>query len=476
MKMKAFYRLLVICAILSLLIFTFGGCQQERPPKEQSKEEKTVGKPTFQPARELLETQKAFVDVSQRVIPAVVNIRAARKVKADRFGMLFDEFFRDLFKDRQRPPERQEQSLGSGFIINKDGHILTNTHVIQGAEEIKVKLANQKVYSGTVVGFDTRTDVAVLKIEVDDALPAPAVLGDSDKLQVGQWALAIGNPFGLEGTLTVGVVSATKRSNMGIEEYEDFIQTDASINPGNSGGPLVNIYGEVVGINTAIVASGQGIGFAIPINLARLIADQLIANGKVERGWLGVRIQALTPDLARSFGLEKSWGVLVSGIVPDSPAEKGGLQRGDILLSVDDKPVAGVGEFKLQVASIPAGKEVDLVVWRRGEKKTLSVKILSRGETQENIESAVESSRLGMTLKPNEKGPGLVVTEIDPESSAASFGVRKGDTLLALNKKKLETLADFEEALKYVNDSDTVLILLKRGGTTLYLAFPVSKP
>jgi len=315
-----------------------------------------------------------------------------------------------------------------------------------------------------------------LKIDTDEILPTPVVLGNSDLLQVGQWALAIGNPFGLEGTLTVGVISATKRSNMGIEEYEDFIQTDASINPGNSGGPLINIYGDVVGINTAIVASGQGIGFAIPINLAKLIADQLIANGKVERGWLGVRVQALTPELAGSFGLEKNGGVLVSGILPDSPAEKGGLKRGDILLSIDGKPVAGVGEFKLLVASIPAGKDVDLVLWRQGEKKNLVVKIASRGDVQENSGSKVKSPRLGMTLVPNEKGSGLVVTEIDPESSAASFGVRKGDILLALNKKKLETLEDFEEVLESINDSDMVLILLKRGKTTLYLAFPVSKP
>ena len=474
--MKKFPRVFLSGGIFFLMILTVGSCQQERSPQGRGKEEKIVGKPTFQPARELLETQKAFVGISRRVIPAVVNIRAARKVKAGRLGMLFDEFFRDMFKDRLGTPERREQSLGSGFIISRNGYILTNAHVIQGAEEIKVTLANQKVYSGTVVGFDTHTDVAVLKIERDGAFPAPAVMGDSDQLQAGQWALAIGNPFGLEGTLTVGVISATKRSNMGIEAYEDFIQTDASINPGNSGGPLINIYGEVVGINTAIVASGQGIGFAIPINLAKLIADQLIANGKVERGWLGVRIQALTPDLADSFGLEKNRGVLVSGVFPDSPAAKGGLERGDILLFIDGKPIAGVGEFKLLVASIPAGKDVDLILWRRGEEKTYNLKISSRGDVQENQDSTRESSRLGMTLMPNEKGPGLVVTETDPESAAASFGVRAGDILLALNKKKLETLSDFEETLKNIYDSDTVLILLKRGGTTLYLAFPVSKP
>ncbi len=472
--MKKILQFLISLNIIFFVIFSLGGCQQRTSQEESAK---VIEKPALEPQKELLKTQKAFVEVSQRVIPAVVNIRAARKAKTDKFGMLFDKFFRDMFKNRLPQPERKEQSLGSGFIISKEGFILTNAHVIQGAEEVKIKLGNQKIYSGKVVGFDTRTDVAVLKIETDEDLPIPVTLGDSDRLQVGQWALAIGNPFGLEGTLTVGVISATKRSNMGIEEYEDFIQTDASINPGNSGGPLVNIYGEVVGINTAIVATGQGIGFAIPVNLALLIADQLIANGKVERGWLGVRIQALKPDLARSFGLEKTRGVLISSILPDSPAEKGELKRGDIILSIDGKPVAGVGEFKLLVASIPAGKKVDLVLWRQREKKTLHVKISSRGETSAARESSpLKSSRLGMVLIPNEKGPGLVVKEIAPKGSAASFGVRAGDVLLALNKKKLETVEDLEKILGKVRDSDTILLLLKRGRTTLYLAFPASKP
>ncbi|MBN2427348.1 MAG: Do family serine endopeptidase [Deltaproteobacteria bacterium] len=472
--MKTFFRCLFSILLFFLMMFAVGACRQETVPQERPQNNALAEKPVLKPAMELLETQKAFVEVSQRVIPSVVNIRAARKVKTDQFGKLFDEFFGDLFKDRRRPPERQEQSLGSGFIISREGHILTNTHVFQGAEEIRVKLANQKIYHGTVVGFDTRTDVAVLKIDIDESFPAPVVLGDSDRLQVGQWALAIGNPFGLEGTLTVGVISATKRSNMGIEEYEDFIQTDASINPGNSGGPLVNIYGEVVGINTAIVASGQGIGFAIPINLARLIADQLIANGKVERGWLGVRIQALTVDLASSFGIEKKQGVLVSGIISNSPAKEAGVLRGDIILSIDGKAVADVGEFKLLVANIPAGKEVLLVVWRQGASKNLKVKIANRGDISEASNSTLKSFHLGMTLVPHEKRSGLVVSDIDPESPAASFGVREGDILLALNKKKLETLKDFEDA--YKNNSGTVSILLKRGSTTLYLAFPVSKP
>ncbi len=230
--------------------------------------------------------------------PAVVNIRAERVRSVPRLGPLFEEFFGDLFRAPPRP--QREQSLGSGFIIGAEGIILTNAHVVDGAEQIKVQLADQRVFPGEVLGIDPKTDVAVLKVKSDGPLPV-TVLGDSDRIKVGQWALAIGNPFGLDSTLTVGVVSATGRANVGIEDYEDFIQTDASINPGNSGGPLLNIYGEVVGINTAIVAAGQGIGFAIPINLARQVAEQLIATGEVRRGWLGVSMQPLDPALAESL-------------------------------------------------------------------------------------------------------------------------------------------------------------------------------
>jgi Do/DeqQ family serine protease len=354
------------------------GCD-ERPLAtiEKSVRTEEARPPVEQPPAELLATQRAFTEVSAKVTPAVINIRAERVREVPRLGPLFDEFFGELFR-QPRVPQR-EQSLGSGFIISAEGLILTNAHVVEGAEQIKVYLADQRVFPGEVLGIDAKTDVAVLKVNSDRPLPV-AVLGDSERIRVGQWALAIGNPFGLDSTLTVGVVSATGRANVGIEDYEDFIQTDASINPGNSGGPLLNIYGEVVGINTAIVAAGQGIGFAIPINLAQQIAQQLIATGEVTRGWLGVSIQPLDPALAETFGLQSVAGAVVTRVLPGSPAAAAGLQRGDVLLSFAGKAVRGVGELQLLVANAPIGKGVPVEILRNGKRLALTVIISPRDE------------------------------------------------------------------------------------------------
>jgi Do/DeqQ family serine protease len=372
-------RLSPICYGVLLLFGTLlTGCE-ERPLATLEKSVRTVdvAPPVERPAAELLTTQRAFTEVSSKATPAVVNIRAERVRSMPRLGPLFEEFFGELFGAR-RPPQR-EQSLGSGFIVSADGVILTNAHVIEGAEQIKVHLADQRVFPGDVVGIDSKTDVAVLRIRSDRPLPV-AVLGDSDRIRVGQWALAIGNPFGLDSTLTVGVVSATGRANIGIEDYEDFIQTDASINPGNSGGPLLNIYGEVVGINTAIVAAGQGIGFAIPINLARQVAEQLITTGEVTRGWLGVTMQPLDPALAEAFGLDKVSGALITKVLPDTPAERAGLRRGDVLLSFAGKAVRGVRELQLLVASAPIGKGVPVEILRDETRLSLEVVITKRAE------------------------------------------------------------------------------------------------
>jgi Do/DeqQ family serine protease len=372
-------RLSPICYGVLLLFGTLlTGCE-ERPLATLEKSVRTVevAPPVGQPPTELLTTQQAFTEVSSKATPAVVNIRAERVRAVPRLGPLFEEFFGDLFGSRRAP--QREQSLGSGFIVSAEGVILTNAHVVEGAEQIKVYLADQRVFPGEVIGLDSKTDVAVLRISSDRPLPV-AVLGDSDRIRVGQWALAIGNPFGLDSTLTVGVVSATGRANIGIEDYEDFIQTDASINPGNSGGPLLNIYGEVVGINTAIVAAGQGIGFAIPINLARQVAEQLITTGEVTRGWLGVTMQPLDPALAEAFGLDKVSGALITRVLPDTPAERAGLRRGDVLLSFAGKAVRGVRELQLLVASAPIGKGVPVEILRDQTRLSLEVVITKRAE------------------------------------------------------------------------------------------------
>jgi Do/DeqQ family serine protease len=321
-----------------------------------------------------------FIQVAQQVTLSVVNISTVTTGKAGKPGELFrpfgnDPYFRDFF-DRffeGMPRRRQQTSLGSGVVIDKAGLILTNNHVIKDADEITVRFSNKQEAKGKVVGTDEKTDLAVIRVTTKEELPV-ARLGNSDALRVGEWAIAIGNPFGLDHTLTVGVVSATGRSEVGIAAYENFIQTDASINPGNSGGPLLNVRGEVIGINTAIVASGQGIGFAIPINMARKIMDDLVKKGKVTRGWLGVGVQPLTAELAKSFGVSGE-GVLVNQVMPKSPAEAAGLKVGDLILSVDGKSIKDPRELQRVIADTDIGKSIELHILREKEKRTVKAQI-----------------------------------------------------------------------------------------------------
>lgn len=429
--------------------------------------------PVESPAPELLLSQRAFIEVSDKVTPAVVNIRAERVQNLDRISPLFEEFFGDFF---QKPPAQQrEHSLGSGFILSEDGYILTNEHVVSGAEQIKVRLTDQRVFPGKVIGVDPKTDVAVIKIEADEALPV-VVLGDSDRLKVGQWALAIGNPFGLDSTLTVGVISATGRTDVGIEDYENFVQTDASINPGNSGGPLLNIYGEVVGVNTAIVASGQGIGFAIPINLARLIADQLIGSGEVTRGWLGVSIQPLDAALAESLGLDRVTGALVTRVLADTPAEKAGIRRGDVLLSFDGKPVRSVKELQLLVASSPLDQELPVEVLREGTRLALQVTIIARDKTTQPVKQGPAEGLapwLGMSFEATPQG--VRVSAVEAGSAAAEAGVEGGDFVLAINRHTVNSLADVLAARQRSNAKDRILLLLQRGETNLYVVLSLKE-
>lgn len=318
---------------------------------------------------DLLATQRAFSQVSKKVTPCVVNISTVSRKKLVRPFPDMPPLFEEFFGGSQT---RRDRSLGSGFLISRDGFIVTNNHVVREAESIRVKLSNDKVYEARVVGGDPKTDIAVIKIDAVD-LPV-AVLGDSDRLEVGQWAIAIGNPFGLERSMTVGVISATGRSNVGIETIENFIQTDASINPGNSGGPLLNIHGEVVGINTAIVAAGQGIGFAIPTNMARPIIAQLVEKGKVSRAWLGVSIKPVTEETARSLGLAKPTGALIAGVQEGGPADKGGLKAGDLLLACGGNDVRDPSHLQQLVAMTRIGAHVEVLILRNGSKIKLTIK------------------------------------------------------------------------------------------------------
>jgi Do/DeqQ family serine protease len=339
-----------------------------------------AGAPTGATSKDGGGPDNPFVQVAEQATPFVVNISTVSSGKGRTPNELFrpfgnDPFSRDFF-DRffeGMPRRRQQTSLGSGVIIDKSGLILTNNHVIKDADEITVRFSNKQEAKGKVVGTDAKTDLAVIRVTTKDELPV-ARLGNSEALRVGEWAIAIGNPFGLDHTLTVGVVSATGRSEVGIAAYENFIQTDAAINPGNSGGPLLNARGEVIGINTAIVASGQGIGFAIPINLARKVMDDLVKKGRVTRGWLGVGIQPLTPELAKSFGVSGE-GVLVNQVMPKSPAEAAGLKAGDLILSIDGKSIKDPRELTRVIADADIGKTLELTVLREKEKRTVKVQV-----------------------------------------------------------------------------------------------------
>lgn len=366
--MRYLIRLLLVISALSLL----WACSspKEDPIFFSSKRPVADAEPPVKdvPA-DILSTQRAFSQVSKKVTPCVVNISTISRKKLVRPFPDMPPLFEDFFGG---PQTRRDRSLGSGFLISRDGYIVTNNHVVREAESIRVKLSNDKVYDARVVGGDSKTDIAVIKIDAAE-LPV-AVLGDSDRLEVGQWAIAIGNPFGLERSMTVGVISATGRSNVGIETIENFIQTDASINPGNSGGPLLNIHGEVVGINTAIVAAGQGIGFAIPTNMARPIIAQLVEKGKVIRAWLGVSIKPVTEDMVRSLGLVKPTGTLIAGVQDNGPAAKGGLRSGDLLLVFGGNEVRDPSHLQHLVAMTRIGAPVEVWVLRNGSKIKLTIK------------------------------------------------------------------------------------------------------
>jgi Do/DeqQ family serine protease len=466
----------ITCLLVLLALILSSGCEKkEGVLYYESSRKGSADAPVKDVPKDVMATQQAFTTLVKQVTPSVVNISTISKKKLVQPLFQFSPFFNDFFNDN-RPQYRRDNSLGSGFVVNQDGYILTNDHVIRDAETIKVKLSNDTVYTGKVVGRDPKTDIAVIKIDSKEPLPV-AVLGDSSKLQVGQWAIAIGNPFGLDRTVTVGVVSATGRSNMGIETYEDFIQTDASINPGNSGGPLLNIHGEVVGINTAIVASGQGIGFAIPINMAKQVVEQLISKGAVSRGWLGVSIQPVSEEIAASFGLKKVGGALVNEIVGGSPAAKAGIRQGDIIIAIDGKEIKDASHLQRLVGEIPVGKRVVLKVFREGKEIELPLVIgnsESAAAKQEKTEETPPAMWLGMSVEelPREmrvRGlSGVIITEVDPEGSAAEAGLLQGDIIVSINRKKVETLAEYARMVAESEKKGSAVLLVKRGNASIY--------
>ena len=422
---------------------------------------------------DILSTQKAFSNVSKKVTPSVVNISTISRKKIVQPFFETNPFFEDFFG---APQTRRDKSLGSGFLISKDGYIVTNDHVVRDAESIQVKLSNDKVYDAKVVGGDQKTDIAVIKINAAD-LPV-TVLGDSDKLEVGQWAIAIGNPFGLDRTMTVGVISATGRSNMGIETYENFIQTDASINPGNSGGPLLNVYGEVIGINTAIVAAGQGIGFAIPINMAKPIFSQLISKGNVSRGYMGVTIQPVTEELAQSFGLKQVKGALINDVIKGGPADKAGIRQGDVITALNGSEVRDPSHLQRLVAEAGVGKVVKVSVFRDGKALERNITLLSADSAPKkqardergSSRQGEDADLLGLVVENAGQGDGVVVVDEVRGGIAAEAGIKRGDIIVSINQRKTANTAEYSRAIRQAGRGGSMVVLVRRGDASIYFA------
>jgi len=433
----------------------------------------------------------SIADIAEKVGPAVVNIDTVRMVKQGSpfFSQdpIFRQFFGEQFKDYSRTIP--QKGTGSGFIISQEGYILTNEHVVHKAEKIKVTLSDGREFDGKVIGSDLDSDIAIVKIDSDD-LPI-VTLGDSDKLRVGEIVVAIGNPYGLQQTVTMGVVSAEGRS-IPVEEhtYRNFIQTDAAINPGNSGGPLLNTKGEVVGINTAIIAYAQGIGFAIPINMAKRNIDDLINLGKVRRSWLGVYIQEVTPEIAKQFGLpEDTKGVLVGDVVKDSPAEKSGIKRGDIITKVNNEEVDYPGELQDKIGSIEIGEKANIEVVRDGKETSFVVRIDEMPtvdeEGSELSKEKVFSVQTGLKVQmvtpeiAKEVGlpwvKGLAITEVISGSSADDMGLQPGDIILEANRVEVSTVDEWEKVISKLEPGDTLLLLVFRSGRTYYVPIKVEK-
>ncbi len=419
------------------------------------------------------ETHVGYVQAGPGMVPQIPE--ELRRFFGDEFGRFFDI---------PVPPRGGVQvGFGSGVIVSKDGYILTNNHVVADVDRITVKTWDESEYTAEVVGRDPKTDVAVLKINADNLQPAR--LGDSDQVQVGDWVLAIGGPFGLEHTVTAGIISAKGRSTIGLADYENFIQTDAAINPGNSGGPLVNLRGEVIGINTAIASrtgSYAGIGFAIPINMARRIMDSLIQHGRVERGYLGAVIQDLSKDLARSFGYDGPYGVLIADVAKDGPAEKAGLRPGDIVVKYNGKPMRHASELRNAVASTPPDTVAELEIFRDGQVRTVKVKIglLDEKVIVSQNGQASSSTDLGLTVRTltpqiaeqlgyDADQKGVVVVEIDPTGLAAAAGLRPGDIIVSVNGQPVVDATSFRKALRQADLQKGIRMQVKSQGYSRFV-------
>lgn len=454
-------------------------------------------------ARTQIVFDQGFSPVVKSAAPAVVNISSSRVVRAPEGNPLgpADEsilrrfFGEDFMRQFRIPRERREHSLGSGVIVNSNGYILTNSHVVMGATNVKVALSDRREMPGKIIGVDPGTDIAVVKIDTDHLSVLP--FGDSSKVEVGDIALALGNPFGLGRTVTMGIVSATGRGGLGIEDYEDFIQTDASINPGNSGGALINVRGELIGVNTAILSpsgGSLGIGFAVPSNMVRTVMDQIVKTGKVTRGYIGVSVQDITPELAAAMKIPQTRGALIGDLDPKGPAAQNGLQSGDVIVEADGKAIEDSRMLRLIVGSKAPGTQLSLRVLRNGQPRNVTVKLdelpvketastetptRQKGSAPETIQSRIGVAAVELTpeiaqhLKVPDDVKGVVVADVEEGSPAAEAGLQLGDVVQEVNHKPVHTVADFYSQLSAARGSNPILLLLNRDGHTLYAAIDV---
>jgi len=444
----------------------------------------------------LQQTGRAFVSIAKNVTPSVVNISTERIISEDSvrenpYHWFFDD---DLFERfYNKPHGERSQGLGSGVIISEKGYILTNYHVIRDADKLMVKLSDDRELEAEVVGTDDQTDLAVIKI-AGRGLTAAAI-GNSDKLKVGEWVVAIGNPFGLSETVTAGIVSAKGRNALGLAEYEDFIQTDAAINPGNSGGALVNISGELIGINTAIeTRSGgfQGVGFAIPINMARVIMEQLVESGEVTRGWLGVQIQDIENDqMMERFQLDSRDGVIVTSVYSNNPAAVGGMKTGDVVVDINGQKIRDMQQLRHLVAVVPVGQLIDVTVVRDGKTEKLSIRIGRKpadlASLQGNIAPTMSTDEINLGIHVQEltatlsrqlgyeDEEGVLVSQVDPDSPANNAGLRSEDLILEIDRNKITDVADYEDATRHIKPLDDVLLLIRRSGSTRFVVIKAPK-
>ncbi len=457
----------------------------------------------FWPVKGAVASLPDFADLAEEASPAVVNISTVRVVESPDIGRFFrglpnrghpfEEFFDQFerfFGEQERPP-REQRSLGSGFIISRDGHLVTNNHVIDRADEINATFlfdGEEMTYTAQVVGTDPETDLALLKIEIDGNIELPTLsFGDSDAMRVGEWVVAIGNPFGLNYTVTAGIVSAKGRV-IGAGPYDDFIQTDASINPGNSGGPLLNLQGEVIGINTAIVATGEGIGFATPSNMASQIIEQLEAEQRVRRGWLGVTIQNVDRDIAAALGLEEPRGALVVGVTPDDPADRAGLESGDVIIAFNDQPVQDSTDLTRKIGRQDPGARATIVYWREGQEHTVEVELgernLNRQAEAPEEEPESEKANLGLSLRPPTQEEaaglglpepqGLLITEVESRSPAFRADLNPGDLILQANGIGVNSVNEFRRVLEEdARPKQILMLMINRQGQNLFRTIPL---